>query len=61
MNIMIAGGSGFLGAALAKSFLAEGHKVFILTRGSSVISGAQAVKWDAKQPMGGGISSMKWM
>ncbi|MBK8618174.1 MAG: TIGR01777 family protein [Anaerolineales bacterium] len=54
MNIMIAGGSGFLGAALAKSFLAEGHKVFILTRGSSVISGAQAVKWDAKTTNGWG-------
>jgi uncharacterized protein (TIGR01777 family) len=54
MNIMIAGGSGFLGAALTKSFLAEGHKVFILTRGSSVTSGAQAVKWDAKTTNGWG-------
>jgi uncharacterized protein len=46
MNIMIAGGSGFLGKALTKSFLADGHKVFVLTRGASVPSGAQAVKWD---------------
>lgn len=54
MNIMIAGGSGFLGNALTKSFLADGHKVFILTRASSVISGALAVKWDAKTTSGWG-------
>jgi len=54
MNIMIAGGSGFLGDALTRSFLADGHKVFILTRGSSVTSGAQAVKWDAKTTTGWG-------
>jgi len=52
MNIMIAGGSGFLGHALTKSFLTDGHKVFILTRGSSVPSGAQAVLWDAKTTSG---------
>ena len=54
MNIMIAGGSGFLGNALTKSFLADGHKVFILTRGASVPTGAQAVKWDAKTTNGWG-------
>ena len=54
MNIMIAGGSGFLGNALTKSFLADGHKVFILTRGASVPTGAQAVQWDAKTTSGWG-------
>ena len=54
MNIMIAGGSGFLGNALTKSFLADGHKVFILTRGASVPSDAQAVNWDAKTTKGWG-------
>lgn len=56
MNIMIAGGSGFLGSALTKSFLADGHKVFILTRGrdASVPPGAQVVKWDAKTTSGWG-------
>jgi uncharacterized protein (TIGR01777 family) len=54
MNIMISGGSGFLGNSLTKSFLADGHKVFILTRGASVTSGAQAVKWDAKTTHGWG-------
>jgi len=56
MNVMIAGGSGFLGSALTKSLLADGHKVFILTRGrsASVPPGAQAVKWDAKTTNGWG-------
>lgn len=54
MNVMIAGGSGFLGSALTKSFLADGHKVFILTRGAIVTPGAQAVPWDAKTTSGWG-------
>ncbi len=54
MNVMIAGGSGFLGSALTKSLLADGHKVFILTRGGSAAPGAQAVKWDAKTTSGWG-------
>lgn len=54
MNIMIAGGSGFLGAALAKSFLADGHKVLILTRGAHSLPGTQAVPWDAKTTNGWG-------
>ena len=54
MNIMIAGGSGFLGKSLTKSFLADGHKVYVLTRGASVPTGAQAVKWDANTTNGWG-------
>jgi len=54
MNVMIAGGSGFLGKSLTQSLLADGHKVFILTRGASVPSGAQAVIWDAKTTSGWG-------
>jgi len=54
MNVMIAGGSGFLGSALTQSLLADGHKVFILTRGGKVPSGAQAVTWDAKTTSGWG-------
>lgn len=54
MNIMIAGGSGFLGSALARSFLEDGHKVFILTRGASAHPGAQAIQWDAKTTKGWG-------
>ncbi len=54
MKVMIAGGSGFLGRALTKSLLADGHQVYILTRGTNVISGAQAVQWDAKTTNGWG-------
>jgi uncharacterized protein (TIGR01777 family) len=32
MTLLIAGGSGFLGSALAKAFRAAGHRVMILTR-----------------------------
>ncbi len=54
MKFMIAGGSGFLGQALTRSLLADGHQVYILTRGTGVISGAQAVQWDAKTTNGWG-------
>lgn len=53
MNILIAGGSGFLGRALSKSFIKDGHKVFILSRNSRVANdGIQFIKWDAKTPQG---------
>jgi uncharacterized protein (TIGR01777 family) len=35
MKIVIAGGSGFLGSALARELTATGHQVFVLTRQSS--------------------------
>src|SRR4029453_15586511 len=35
MNIVIAGGSGFLGSALARALVREGHDVAILTRQAS--------------------------
>jgi uncharacterized protein len=54
MNILICGGTGFLGRALTKSLMAEGHNVSILTRGTPVIAGAQAVLWDAKTTSGWG-------
>lgn len=54
MNILIAGGSGFLGTALTKSFVADGHKVFILTRGAKKIQNAEAIQWDAKTTNGWG-------
>lgn len=54
MKVMIAGGSGFLGQALTRSFLADDHEVFILTRGSHVLQGAKPVSWDAKNTSGWG-------
>lgn len=54
MNVMISGGSGFLGSALTASLLADGHKVYVLTRGTQVPAGAQAVSWDGKTTAGWG-------
>jgi hypothetical protein len=54
MKILIAGGSGFLGRNLTRSFLADGHQVFCLTRASHSPAGAQAVHWDAKSQDGWG-------
>lgn len=48
MKILIAGGSGFLGTALTKSFLADGHKVFILTRHTKKINNVETIIWDGK-------------
>lgn len=54
MNILIAGGSGFLGTALTKSFVSDGHKVFILTRGARKNQNAETIQWDAKTTNGWG-------
>ena len=48
MNILIAGGSGFLGKALTKTFITDGHKVFILTRSTKKIKNVVPILWDAK-------------
>jgi len=54
MNIMISGGSGFLGRALTSSLVADGHKVFVLTRGSHAVEGAQSIPWDGRTVQGWG-------
>lgn len=55
MNILISGGSGLLGTALTKSLLAEGHQVFILSRGASASkSNLQIIHWDAHTTVGWG-------
>lgn len=55
MNIMISGGSGLLGTALTKSLLADGHKVFILSRGASKNKNdAQIIQWDGHTTAGWG-------
>jgi len=51
MNILISGGSGLLGAALAKSLEADTHKVFILSRKSG---GANTIQWDGRTTTGWG-------
>ena len=50
-RIILAGGSGFLGTALAKHFREKGSEVVILTRRpQSRTDGVNEVAWDAKSP-----------
>lgn len=50
MNILIAGGSGFLGKALTARLTKNNHRVFILTRHRP--TAADQVQWDARTPNG---------
>ena len=55
MNVMITGGTGFIGSALSRSLLADGHAVFVLTRNPQRVRlprGAQAVSWDGRTCVG---------
>ena len=57
MRIIISGGSGFIGTALTKSLLSDGHAVWILTRNPQAArlpAGAQAVGWDGRTTNGWG-------
>jgi uncharacterized protein len=46
MRILIAGGSGFLGSALARSLAATGHEIHILTR--RVPRKSREIQWDGR-------------
>jgi uncharacterized protein (TIGR01777 family) len=52
MHVLITGGTGLIGTALANALLADGHRVTILTRQQkpSLSEGAVAQLWDAKTP-----------
>jgi uncharacterized protein (TIGR01777 family) len=52
MNILIAGGSGFLGTVLTKSLEQDGHQVFILTRRNP--KATNQIQWDGKTTTGWG-------
>jgi len=55
MNVLITGGSGLIGSALTNSLLADGHRVWILSRSPAKVSlpaGAQAVGWDGRTTEG---------
>jgi hypothetical protein len=50
MKILIAGGSGFLGNALAASLEANGHEIFILTRRQP--GNSRQIHWDGRTTSG---------
>ena len=52
MKVLIAGGSGFLGAALNDSLSGDGHETVILTR--QAVKRANELHWDGKTPQGWG-------
>jgi uncharacterized protein (TIGR01777 family) len=57
MNVLIAGGTGLIGTALTRSLLADGHRVWVLTRNPETVhlpGGAQAVGWDGRTVSGWG-------
>jgi uncharacterized protein len=50
-RIILAGGSGFLGTALAQTFIARGDEVIVLARHpKNQTKGIKEVAWDAKSP-----------
>lgn len=57
MNVLITGGTGLIGRALAQSLLADGHKIWILTRAperARLRLGCTAVGWDGRTAQGWG-------
>ena len=55
MNVLIAGGSGFIGRHLIQSLTADSHRVFVLSRNHKLkITGAQVVPWDGQTSHGWG-------
>ena len=57
MRILITGGTGMIGTALAKSLLADAHQVWVLTRKpltAQVPEGARVIGWDGRTSKGWG-------
>ena len=55
MNVLITGGTGLIGRALTDSLLADGHRVWVLTRNPEKVQlpgGAHAVGWDGRTSAG---------
>ncbi len=57
MKVLITGGTGFLGGALAKSLLTDGHPVWALSRNpdkAHAPAGVQIIAWDGRTTTGWG-------
>jgi len=55
LKVLISGGSGFIGSALTRSLLADGHSVSVLTRSVAPVTaqpGVQALQWDGRSSEG---------
>ena len=55
MNILVAGGTGFIGKKIVKSLANEGYKVFVLTRDiinhqNTFTKDIQLIDWSSKNP-----------
>ena len=61
MKVLIAGGSGFIGAHLVKSLVKDGHDVVVLSRGGKTQApppGVRFVRWDARTAEGDWVSEL---
>jgi uncharacterized protein (TIGR01777 family) len=60
MKVIVAGGSGFIGAQLGRSLLADGHEVVVLTRGQPrpAQPGVRFLSWDARTAAGSWVSEL---
>jgi uncharacterized protein (TIGR01777 family) len=57
MRVIITGGTGLIGRALAKSLIADGYETIVLTRhpqSARQIAGVKFIGWDGKTPQGWG-------
>src|SRR5271169_989954 len=52
MNIVISGGSGFIGEPLVRALLARGDDVVVLTREPSHVTAGRGLLWDPASPAG---------
>jgi uncharacterized protein len=48
MKVVIAGGSGFIGEAVVRDLVSQGHDVAVLTRNPQNVAIGRALVWDAK-------------
>lgn len=59
MNILITGGTGFIGSALSQEFSSSGHKVIIASRRKTPpkLENIEIVRWDIQTPLSSEIMS----